>query len=752
MLKCLKIFSFLPYLIVLLIFGVMHNPCFSESTVLTILHTNDTYGRLLPFSKDGTEFGGVLRRAYIIRQIQNETPNSVIVLDAGDAIAPYPLSAFDQGKTVIEMMNEMGYTAMSLGNHEFDYGVGVLRNRISEAKFAMLSNNTIVNDTGKPLSQGYITTEVADIKVGIIGLTTPTTRYRAAPQLQTAITFNDPFTSTKDAVKELKAQGCNFIIALSHLGYQNDMELSAQVDGINLIVGGEIRSYDEKLITFMSPVDYATGASLVYCPWFGGYVGRVDVYLEKQDDGKYVVRDLRMRKYRLDEKSYPDEVVDTAVPDLKKKLDRLVSNYNLTYMGTLGSVAKNEEIKSQDLIPLIVRNQAKTEIVLLNNGTLKPVVFKDEIKRIQVMETIQYPNQIYVLELSGAQLQAALSHSSKQINENRKLVFSGIDDNGAAVNGRPINPNEYYTVATNDFLAYGGDGYDMIATGRKRKGTGLMLHQVVIDYIQSLKSSGRDLSLKSLRASLPRYVIKSKIDMGLLFEGLTVSEEAKKYPQINQLQSKNVGDFLYWNVAGGFSVFLAAPVYYLEANLLSKYGRLQHPRMKSIKLDDNLQGSVLFRLLPGKWILDPIVRFEVENVEFTPSDARHTITQVSAGAERKLIPGVTTTLGVLLRSHRPEKTTQTQLSMDFRLKYQAQIKGIAVQSELKFFPVFRDTASDEPLFTNYITSFVNSVKFPLNKYLFLTANAVLYRETQTGPWAHEADIAIQIIQKWGKKP
>jgi len=97
-----------------------------------------------------------------------------------------------------------------------------------------------------------IKTEVSGVKVGIVGLTTPTTSYRAAPHLQKSITYSDPFVAAKNAVKELKSQGCDFIIALSHLGYQSDMELSAQVTGLNLIVGGEIGSYDDKLITLMS--------------------------------------------------------------------------------------------------------------------------------------------------------------------------------------------------------------------------------------------------------------------------------------------------------------------------------------------------------------------------------------------------------------------------------------------------------------------------------------------------------------------
>lgn len=755
MLKSPKIVLKSPYLLIIVIIGMSSSFCLSEEIVLSILHTNDTYGRLLPYSRDNVEFGGVLRRAYVIRQICSENPGSVIVVDAGDAISPYPLSAFDQGKTVIQMMNKMGYTAMALGNHEFDYGLTVLRERISEAQFAMLSANAIVEDTGKPLSQGYITTEAAGIKVGIFGLTTQTAQYRAAPHLLQPIKFADPFSAAKDAVKELKSQGCDFIIVLSHMGYQSDMELSAQVEGINLIVGGEIRSDDEKLITVLSPVDYSAGATLVYCPWFGGYVGRVDVYLEKQNvpayaGTKYVIKDIRARKYQLDERSYPDQEI--YLSDIKSMLDSLIDKYQITNVGTLGKVAGDEEINSLELIPLIVRKKTRSEIVLLNRGSLKPIVFKGDITRIQAVESVQYTNQVFTLDMSGAQLRSALAHSGRQVNENRTLIFSGIENNGATVNGRPLDPNEYYKVATNDFLAYGGDGYDMIASARNRRGTGLMLQQLVIDYIQSIQSSGKAVSLEPLKASLPKYVVKSKLDLGLLIEGLTVSETASKYPKINLVQSKNVGNFSYWNVQNGISSFLASPEYYLEMGLAAKYGRLQHPRSDSIELDDNMQGFILFKFMPGKWKLDPITRFEFENLEITPSDERHPVTQLSAGAEQKIHHLVTTSYGVLLRRYREENVTQNQVDFDFRVNFQAIVKGVALQSEFKFFPVFIDSASDDPLFKNYITSFVNTVKFPLNRYLFLFANAALYRETRVGPWAYKAEIAMQVRQIWGKKP
>ncbi len=720
---------------------------FSEELKLTIIHTNDTYGRLLAFDVDGTELGGIARRAYVINKIMNENPKNTIVLDAGDALGPYPLSGFDQGKTVIQIMNKIGYSAMTLGNHDFDYGIKPLRERIAEAKFAVLSANTFVKDTGKLLTQGHIILERSGIKIGIIGLTTPTARFRVSPQVQKEVTFSDIYQILKTSVQNLKTEGCNLIIVLSHLGYQSDMEISSQIDGINLIVGGEMRSYEEKLITSFFPADNNKGATLVYCPWFGGYIGRADIFLEKKDDGKFIIKNIEVKKYRLSAEEYPEELIYEHTSEIKNMVDRLQKDYQSKYQGVLGQTAEDIEINSLELIPLIVRKVTKSEIVLLNRGSLKQEIFKGDIKRIQLVESIPYPNQIMIMELSGAQLKNAITYSNAQTNENRKLVFSGIESNGTMINGRQINPDEYYKVATNDFLAYGGDGYDMIASGRKKKNTGIMLQELLSQYIQSLNTK---VSTETIKSSLPKHVIKTKFDLELVVEGFTVSQSSKKYTKVNLLQSKSVGNFLYWNLNNGISAFLASPEYYLESGLISKYGRLQYPDMESLEINDSIQGNVIFKLLPGKWKLDPVARLEAENIEISPLDERHVTTQLSFGAEKKTSPNTKTSFGISWRRHHPEKTTQNQLNLDFRTLYQAKIKDISIESELKFFPIFIDSA-ESSLFSNYITSFVSTFKLPLNEYLYLSANAVIYRETQIGKWAHKFVVSMQARYTWGKK-
>ncbi len=740
------------FLIFLLVLAPSDALSTSRSVTLTILHTNDTYGRLQPFSVAGTRFGGVLGRAHLIRQLRKENPDGVIVLDAGDATGPYPLAAFDSGKTVIELMNGMGYTAMTLGNHEFNYGVGELVKRISEARFAVLSANTYVKGKKTPLAQSDLKMEVRGVKVGVIGLTTPTTRYRASPELQRSIEFSDPISAAKNAVKDLKAEGCDLIIALSHLGYQGDMELIAQVGEIHLVVGSEVELPTEKTISVMSPVDDEAGTTLVYCPWFGTHLGRVDVHLEESTDGGYVVRGMDARKYKLDEETYPEEVLSASVPDLKAILDKLVADYQEAYRGSLGRVVENEQISSLELVPLIIRERTNAEIVLLNRGSLKEEIFEGDIQQFQVTESVRYSNQLVVLELTGAQLKQALAHSGKQVSESRQLLLLGLDASGTSVNGRSIDPGEYYSVATSDFLASGGDGYGMLISARKKEYTGMMIREAVVDYILARQASGELVSLAPLKASLPKRILKSKVGLDLMLKGLTVSESAGDYPNIKLLQSKNVGDFFHWSIQSDLSTLLASPKYDLELGLVSKYGRLQHPRLPSIELDDSAKATAMFRFLLEKSEFVPIARLEIENIEFTPSEDRHTIAQLSTGVERTMFTGLTASGGMLLRRHRPEEITENQLNLDLRAQYQTTAKGIQLKSELKFFPIILNTASDNQPLEDYIATFSSSIKFPLSRYLFLSSSIVLYRETRIGPWAHNMDIAIQIHRSWGKKP
>ncbi len=227
-----------------------------ETVTVTILHTNDTYGRLQPFRLPTGEVGGLARRSYLIRKIVKAVGGQALVLDAGGAISPLPESAFEKGKSVIDIMNRAGYTAMTLGSHEFDYGLDVLQKRMSEAKFDMLSANVLLRDTGEPLAKAYIIKEINGVKFGVFGLTPPEARTIAKPEETRKLRFADPIQTAKEAVRKLKeAEKCDFVIALSHLGYADDRTLAQQVAGINLIIGGHLSAYDERAVWRAVPIE-----------------------------------------------------------------------------------------------------------------------------------------------------------------------------------------------------------------------------------------------------------------------------------------------------------------------------------------------------------------------------------------------------------------------------------------------------------------------------------------------------------------
>src|SRR5690349_13515774 len=211
-----------------------------EAYQLRIIHTNDHHARIEPVM-GGTPpapiHGGVSRRKALIDAIRDEGGNQLL-LDAGDVFQGTLWFNQYQGQADLEFYNAMGYEAQTIGNHEFDKGPAPLAEYIKRAQFPVLSAN-IVADASTPIAGLYkpwIVKEVGGQKIGIFGLTTEETPAIASPG--PGITFTNYIEAARKAVADLKAQGVNKIIALTHIGITFDRELAKQVDGIQVIIGG----------------------------------------------------------------------------------------------------------------------------------------------------------------------------------------------------------------------------------------------------------------------------------------------------------------------------------------------------------------------------------------------------------------------------------------------------------------------------------------------------------------------------------
>lgn len=215
---------------------------------LTVLHTNDFHARFEPISKydsgcgeednaEGKCFGGSARLVTAITEARARSENSILV-DGGDQFQGTLFYTYYKGKLAAEMMNKMGYTAMTVGNHEFDDGPEVLRGFVDAVNFPILMSNADISGEAllRDVIQKSVVIEQAGEKIGLIGLTPEDTDELASPGPN--VIFSDPSEAVQIEVDRLTAMGVNKIIVLSHSGYLVDQRVAANTTGVDVIVGG----------------------------------------------------------------------------------------------------------------------------------------------------------------------------------------------------------------------------------------------------------------------------------------------------------------------------------------------------------------------------------------------------------------------------------------------------------------------------------------------------------------------------------
>ena len=269
--------------------GVVASPLLSEplwakprSRRLTILHTNDMHSRIEPFPDDGGRFanlGGMARRASLIQRIREEEAQ-VLLLDAGDIFQGTPYFNFYGGELEFKLMSKMGYEVATLGNHEFDNGINGFVEQLPHASFSFVNSN--YDFSGSALHDSIKAFKIihkGGIKVGVFGLGIQLEGLVARANYG-PIRYQDPVAIAREMVEELNRQKCDLIICLSHLGYAyesnriSDLKLAAQVEGIDLIIGGHTHTFLDHPTEVVGPSGHMTLVNQV--GWSGMRLGRVD--------------------------------------------------------------------------------------------------------------------------------------------------------------------------------------------------------------------------------------------------------------------------------------------------------------------------------------------------------------------------------------------------------------------------------------------------------------------------------------------
>ena len=260
---------------------------------LTVLHTNDVHSRIEPFPMDGSRnegLGGAARRASLIKKIRAAEEN-LLLLDAGDIFQGTPYFNFFLGELEFKLMSEMKYDAATLGNHDFDGGMEGLYKQLPLANFPFLVSNydfsdTLMNGKTKP----YKIFKKDGLKIGVLGVgielegMVPEKHYKGTRYL-------DPIAAANKYALELKkAQKCDLVICLSHLGYRyrnnkvSDVVLAENSRNIDVIIGGHKHTFMKNAAAYRN-LDQAE-VIINQVGWAGMLLGRMDFYFERNKKGK----------------------------------------------------------------------------------------------------------------------------------------------------------------------------------------------------------------------------------------------------------------------------------------------------------------------------------------------------------------------------------------------------------------------------------------------------------------------------------
>lgn len=280
--------SYVKYLLlVALMFVIL--PLSAQDKKIVILHTNDTHSRIEPLDLTDEVYpglAGIARRKAFVEKVRQEEKN-VLVFDSGDFSQGTPFYNVFKGEVEIKMMNEVGYTAGTFGNHEFDFGLENLEKLVKEADFPFVCTNYDFSDTNlKKLVKPYLIMKIDGVKVGIIGLGTKPEGMIQEKNYK-GMKFIEPYEIAEKTASYLKnKKKCDIVICLSHLGLNCggnnihcDRELVKNTSSIDVVLGGHSHSFLEEPIM----VENAEGREIPVAQMGkqGANVGRIDIELKK---------------------------------------------------------------------------------------------------------------------------------------------------------------------------------------------------------------------------------------------------------------------------------------------------------------------------------------------------------------------------------------------------------------------------------------------------------------------------------------
>ncbi|BBB90368.1 MAG TPA: 5'-nucleotidase C-terminal domain-containing protein [Methylomusa anaerophila] len=475
-----------------------------DTIALTVLTVNDFHGAIA--DKGTGKDPGAAKLAAFLKQEKAKDPTGTLLLSAGDMFQGSADSNLVYGKSIVEVMNSVGFDAMSLGNHEFDWGIDTLMKMKAQANFPWGAAN-IKSSNGQlpafarpsvltPVPYIFVTRE--NLKIGIIPLATPETAFKANPKIVGQYRFEEPSATVKDLAQKLRSKGAQVIIVLSHLGAdQNsttqqitgeaaDLANKLPVGTVDAIVTGH---------THTAVAGTVNNIPMVQALNNGQRVGKILLNYSKAQ-GKVISSTptlMNLTTMTLTGDRTAQAIVDKYAAQIAPIKNTVLGStkYDLTHDRYGSNVSLLGEWATD-----VMRAAVGADFAFQNGGGLRTTIYAGNVTVGNMYEVMPFDNTLNTMDMTGAQIIQVLDYGIKNTTigmlqfSGANVVYDGSRPAGSRIvsvtmpDGSQINTAKKYKVVTNDFMATGGDGYTTFKQASNIVETGVPVRDTLSDAVK----------------------------------------------------------------------------------------------------------------------------------------------------------------------------------------------------------------------------------------------------------------------------
>lgn len=473
---------------------------------LTLLYTSDVHSRMDPFPeafyhKTYAGKGGIARIAAKARELKQQTPNALL-LDSGDYLQGTPYFNFFKGEVELKAFQQAGFDAVTIGNHEFDNGVPMLRKALGNYAGPIITTNvTFSPDMG----QRYAVLKAGNVRVGLFSLLTEVSGLVTPPNFQTA-KYYDPIKVAQAAVEKLSKEA-DVIVCMSHVGIVppwseedpaahssskiTDEVIAQQVPGIDVILSGHTHAMVSNPIVIRS----GSHRTLIVSPGYGGgYLGKLDLVVK---DG--VVQQYDNNLVPLNSSVAPASDVESLVAPYRAQMNQTIKQQIGTAQGDFKRYSGADfesslnNLMADATLAAARKLDPNVEFGISSSGTPRNYIVSGPITIEDAYYALPFDNKVVIVEAKGDKVVQMLTTQRRWTDNKRHSIAnasytlhpSARKISEIVINGKPFDPSKTYKVAVNDYIADGGSGFSMVP-GLKRINTDILQRDALIAYIKQV--------------------------------------------------------------------------------------------------------------------------------------------------------------------------------------------------------------------------------------------------------------------------